>query len=182
YSSFSTSASLQTVLYGMLNFKKDAKIQAIRHMMTPQISFSYSPDFSAPSFGYYKNYYSDRGEMTPYSIFDRGIVGSPNSGLVQALNFSINNNLEMKIRSKKDSTGVKKLKIFESLTFNTSYNFAAPKYRWSIFSLNGQTTLFEKLNLNTSLALEPYQIIFEPGSDTGIRTDRKSTRLNSSHV
>ncbi|MBF8458051.1 LPS-assembly protein LptD [Kaistella sp. G5-32] len=171
YSSFSTSASLQTVLYGMLNFKKGSAIQAIRHMMTPQIGFNYSPDFSSPGFGYYKNYYSDRGELTPYSIFDRGIIGSPNSSLVEALSFAINNNLEMKVKSKKDSTGVRKIKIFESLNFNTNYNFAAPKYKWSIFSFNGQTTLFDKLNLNTSLTLEPYQIIFAPGSDTGIRTE-----------
>ena len=171
YSSFSTSTSLQTVLYGILNFKKNSSVQAIRHMMTPQIGFSYSPDFSASSFGYYKNYYNDRGEMTPYSIFDRGIIGSPNSGLVQALSFSINNNLEMKVKSKKDSTGTKKLKIFESLNFNTNYNFAAPTHKWSMFSLRGKTTLFEKLNLNTSLTLEPYQIIFAPESETGIRTE-----------
>ncbi|ACU08670.1 hypothetical protein FIC_02237 [Flavobacteriaceae bacterium 3519-10] len=171
YSSFSTGASLQTVLYGMLNFKRSSAVQAIRHMMTPQIGFSYSPDFSAPGFGYYKNYANDRGEMTPYSIFDRGIVGSPNASLVQALSLSVNNNLEMKVRSKKDSTGVKKIKIFESLNFNTNYNFAAPKYKWSIFSLNGQTTLFEKLNLNTGLNLEPYRITFEPGENVGIRTE-----------
>lgn len=171
YSSFSTSASLQTVLYGMLNFKKGSGIQAIRHMMTPQISFSYSPDFSAPGFGYYKNYSNDRGEITPYSIFDKGIIGSPNSSLQETLSFAINNNLEMKVKSKKDSTGVKKIKIFESLNFNTGYNFAAPKYKWSIFSFNGQTTIFEKLNLNTSLALEPYKIIFAPGENQGIRTD-----------
>lgn len=171
YSSFSTSASLQTVLYGMLNFKKGSGIQAIRHMMTPQISFSYSPDFSAPGFGYYKNYSNDRGEITPYSIFDKGIIGSPNSSLQETLSFAINNTLEMKVKSKKDSTGVKKIKIFESLNFNTGYNFAAPKYKWSIFSFNGQTTIFEKLNLNTSLALEPYKIIFAPGENQGIRTD-----------
>ncbi len=172
YSSFSTSTSLQTVLYGQMNFKRGSSVQAIRHMMTPQVGFSYSPDFSAPSFGYYRNYYNERGEMTMYSIFDRGIIGTPNSGLVQALTFSVNNNLEMKVRSKKDSTGIKKIKIFESLNFNTSYNFAAPKYKWSIFSFNGQTTLFNKLNLNTSLTLEPYKILFAPGEERGIRTDR----------
>lgn len=171
YSSFSTSASLQTVLYGMLNFKKDSKIQAIRHMMTPQIGFNYSPDFSAPGFGYYKEYSNDRGEMTPYSIFDGGIVGTPNSGLVQALNFSVTNNIEMKVKSKNDSIGTKKIKIFESLNFNTNYNFAAPKYKWSMFTLSGQTTLFDKMNINTSLVLEPYQILFAPGEDTGIRTE-----------
>lgn len=171
YSSFSTGASLQTVLYGMLNFKKTSRITAIRHMMTPQIGFSYSPDFSASGFGYYKNYSNQRGELTPYSIFDGGIIGAPNSGLVEALSFSINNNLEMKIKSKKDSTGIKKIKIFESLNFNTNYNFAAEKYKWSIFNFTGQTNLFDKLNLNTSLALEPYQILFAPGEDTGIRTE-----------
>ncbi|MEC5158568.1 putative LPS assembly protein LptD [Chryseobacterium sp. MP_3.2] len=171
YSSFSTSASLQTVLYGMLNFKKDSPIQAIRHMMTPQIGFNYSPDFSAPEFGYYKNYFNDRGEMTPYSIFDGGIIGTPNSGLVQALSIAINNNIEMKVKSKNDSIGTKKIKIFEALNFNTNYNFAAEKYKWSMFTFNGQTTIFEKLNLNTSLVLEPYKILFVPGDDVGIRTE-----------
>ena len=171
FSSFSTGASLQTVLYGQTNFKKDSKIQAIRHMMTPQIGFSYSPDFSVPSFGYYKKFSNDRGELTPYSIFDGGIIGTPNSGLQQALSIAINNNLEMKVKSKSDSTGVKKIKIFESLNFTTNYNFAAPTHKWSIFNFSGQTNLFEKLNLNTSLALEPYQIIFAPGSDQGIRTE-----------
>lgn len=172
YSSFSTSASLQTVLYGMLNFKKGSTVEAVRHMITPQIGFNYSPDFSGADFGYFKNYSNDRGEMTPYSIFDGGIIGSPNSSLVQALSFSVNNNVEMKVRSKKDSTGIKKLKIFESLNFNTNYNFAAPKYKWSMFNFNGQTTLFEKLNLNTSLTLEPYKIEFAPGQDVGIRTEQ----------
>lgn len=171
YSSFSTGASLQTVLYGMLNFKRSSAVQAIRHMMTPQIGFTYSPDFSTPGFGYYKNYYNDRGEMTPYSIFDRGIIGSPNSGLVQALSFSINNNLEMKVKSKNDSVGTRKIKIFESLNFNTNYNFAAPSNRWSIFSFNGQTTIFEKLNINTGLNLEPYEIKFAPGENIGVRTE-----------
>ncbi len=171
YSSFSTSTSLQTVLYGMLNFKKNSPIQAIRHMMTPQIGFAYAPDFSAPSFGYYKNYSNERGEMTMYSIFDRGIVGNPSSQLVQAMTINIGNNIEMKVKSKNDSVGVKKIKIFESLNFNTSYNFAAPSHKWSIFNFSGQTTIFDKLNLNTSLAVEPYQIIFADGEDNGIRTE-----------
>lgn len=171
YSSFSTGASLQTVLYGMLNFKRTSAVQAIRHMMTPQIGFTYSPDFSTPGFGYYKSYYNDRGEMTPYSIFDRGIIGSPNSGLVQALSFSVNNNLEMKVKSKNDSVGTRKIKIFESLNFNANYNFAAPSNRWSIFSFNGQTTIFDKLNINTGLNLEPYEITFAPGEAVGVRTE-----------
>lgn len=172
YSTFTTSASLQTVLYGMLNFRKGSAIQAIRHMVTPQLSFSYSPDFSDPGFGYYRNYYNDRGELTPYSIFDRGIIGSPSSGLQQALGINIGNNLEMKVRSKKDSTGIKKIKIFENLNFNTNYNFAAPQYKWSTFRFSGQSSFFDnKLNVNSQLVLEPYEIIYLPGQNQGIRTE-----------
>ncbi|EJL76187.1 putative LPS assembly protein LptD [Chryseobacterium populi] len=172
YSTFSTTASLQTTLYGMLNFKKGAAVEAIRHMMTPSIGFTYSPDFGGSQFGYYKNYYDANGALTPYSIFDKGIVGSPTSGMVGALGFNIGNNIEMKVKSKKDSTGVKKIKIFESLNLSGSYNFAAKDHPWSIITLNGQSSFFEnKLSVNTSLSLDPYRILFIPGSDTGIRTE-----------
>ncbi|WP_419869005.1 putative LPS assembly protein LptD [Chryseobacterium sp. CT-SW4] len=173
YSTFSTTASLQTTLYGMLNFKKGSAVEAIRHMMTPSIGFTYSPDFGGSQFGYYKNYYDATGALTPYSIFDGGIVGTPTSGMTGSLGFNIGNNVEMKVKSKKDSTGVKKIKIFESLTFSGSYNFAAKDHPWSVFSINGQSSLFNnKLSVNTSLTLDPYKILFAPGSDTGIRTEK----------
>jgi hypothetical protein len=156
----------------MLKFKKGSSVEAIRHMMTPSIGFTYSPDFSSPNFGYYKNYYNATGAITPYSIFEKGIVGSPSSGMVGALGFNIGNNIEMKVKSKKDSTGVKKLKIFESLNLSGSYNFAAKDHPWSILSINGQSSFFNsKLTVNTSLTLDPYRIAFVPGQDTGIRTE-----------
>ncbi|SEG14130.1 LPS assembly outer membrane protein LptD (organic solvent tolerance protein OstA) [Halpernia humi] len=173
FSSFSTSVSLQTTLYGMLNFKKTSPVQAIRHVITPSISFNYSPNFGESKYGYYKNYYNNRGELTPYSIFDKGIIGTPNSSLVESVGFSIGNNIEMKVKSKTDSTGIKKVKLFENLNISGSYNFAAEKYKWSVFSINGQSSFFNnKLNVNTSLVLEPYQILFAPGSETGIRTEK----------
>ena len=92
YSTFSTSASLQTVLYGMLKFGEKSKIQAIRHMVTPSIGFTYSPDFGDPKFGYFKSYYDERGVLTTYSIFEGGMFGSPNQGLTQSIGFNINNN------------------------------------------------------------------------------------------
>lgn len=172
YTTFSTSASLQTVLYGQKNFKKTSPVIAIRHMVTPSMSFSYSPDFGTSSWGYFKNYSNARGEMTRYSIFDGGIYGAPSSGLTQSLGFNIANNLEMKVRSKTDSTGVKKVKIFENLNISGSYNFAAEKYKWSVFSVSAQSSFFNnKLNVNSSLTLEPYQIVFEDGSTTGVRTE-----------
>lgn len=172
YSEFSTSASLQTILYGMLNFKENSKIKAIRHMVTPSLSFTYSPDFGKPSWGYYKNYYDEAGALTPYSIFEGTIYGSPSSGLTQAIGLNINNNLEMKVRSKTDSTGVKKIKIFENLNISTSYNFAAEQNNLSYISFNGQSSFFEnKLRVNSSLVIDPYEIRFDPNEDIGTRTN-----------
>jgi len=173
YSTFTTTASLQTTLFGMMKFKKGSSIEAIRHMMTPSIGFTYSPDFSSPNFGYYRNYNNANGALTPYSIFEKGIVGSPSSGMVGALGFNIGNNIEMKVKSKKDSTGIKKIKLFESLNLSGNYNFAAKDHPWSVLTINGQSSFFNnKLSVNTSLSLDPYKIIFIPGQDTGIRTEQ----------
>ncbi|PZU05910.1 MAG: LPS-assembly protein LptD, partial [Chryseobacterium sp.] len=173
YSTFSTTASIQTTLYGQANFKKGSTIEAIRHVVTPSIGFTYSPDFGDTKFGYYKNYYTANGALTPYSIFENnGIIGSPTTGMVGALNFNIGNNIEMKVKSKSDSTGLKKVKIFESLSLAGNYNFAAKDHPWSIMTINGQSSFFNnKLTVNTSLSLDPYRIIFEPGAETGIRTE-----------
>ena len=172
YSTFSTTASLQTQLYGQANFKKGGSIEAIRHMMSPSIGFTYSPDFGQPGFGYFRNYSDANGAITPYSIFDNGIVGAPTSGTVGALGLNISNNIEMKVKSKSDSTGVKKIKIFESLAIRADYNFAAKTHPLSIISINGQTSLFDsKLSVNTSLTLDPYKTIFIPGEEIGIRTE-----------
>ena len=172
YSYFNTTASLQTTLYKTVMFKKCSAIQGIRHMMTPQLSFSYSPDFGDPRLGYYKSYYDANGALTPYSIFDKGIIGSPSTGMMGALGFSIGNNLEMKVKDKSDSLGFKKIKIFESLNISGSYNFAAKSHRWSPFNINGQTSLFNgKMNINTGLVIDPYEIVFTEGSDVGVRTE-----------
>ena len=172
YSTFSTTVSLQTQLYGQANFKKGSTIEAIRHMMSPSIGFTYSPDFGQPEFGYFRNFSDANGAITPYSIFDGGIVGAPTSGMVGALGFNIGNNVEMKMKSKSDSTGVKKVKLFESLNISGSYNFAAKSHPWSVISVSGQTSLFDnKLSVNTSLTLDPYKTLYIPGEEMGIRTE-----------
>jgi hypothetical protein len=172
YSYFNTTASLQTTLYKTMMFKKGSAIQGIRHMVTPQLSFNYSPDFGDPKFGYYKNYYDANGALSPYSIFDKGIIGAPTNGMVGAVGFSLGNNLEMKVKSKSDSVGFKKIKIFETLNISGNYNFAAKSHRWSPFNISGQTSLFNgKMNINTSLVVDPYEIAFQDGSDNGIRTE-----------
>ncbi len=172
FSTFNTYASVQTTLYGMLKFGKNSKIQAIRHMVTPSIGFSYTPDFSKPSWGYYRNYYDANGNSIPYSIFEGGIYGSPSLGLSKSVSFSINNNIEMKVKSKKDSTGVRKIKIFENLGISFSYNAAAPNFKWSPISINAQNGFFNnKMNFTYSALIDPYKTIFLPGQTTGTRID-----------
>ncbi|MFW2136892.1 putative LPS assembly protein LptD [Chryseobacterium sp. TY4] len=172
FSTFNTSASLQTVLYKFLNFKKGSTIEAIRHMVTPSVSFNYTPDFAAKNWGYYRAFYGSRGEMTTYSIFEGGIYGAPSAGLTQSIGFNIANNLEMKVKSKSDSTGVKKLKIFENLNISGNYNFAADKNKWSVISVSSQSSFFNsKLTVNTMLTLEPYKILYDATGNNGVRTE-----------
>jgi hypothetical protein len=100
------------------------------------------------------------------------MFGSPSQGLQQSIGFNISNNLEMKVKSKSDSTGVKKVKIFETLNVSGGYNFAAEKYKWSVISVSTQTSFFQnKLSVNSSMSIDPYQIIFAPGETTGTRTE-----------
>ena len=129
-------------------------------MVTPSISFNYAPDFSAQSWGYYNDYYDRTGMLVPYSIFEGGIYGSPGTGLTQSVGFNINNSLEMKVKSKKTLRG-RKSKIFENLNISGNYNFAAPKYKWSMININTQSSFFKnKLNVNMSMMLDPYKTEF----------------------
>jgi LptD protein len=153
---FQMSASMNTRLYGMVQFKR-GKIAAIRHVVSPTVSFGYRPDFSSGSFNNYKTYTDANGESVSYSIFQNGIFGGPPSGKYGAIGFAIDNNLEMKVRQQTDSTtNLKKIKIFESLSANINYNLASDSLNWSNLNINGRTTLFEKVNLSFSGSFDPY--------------------------
>lgn len=149
-----------TTLYGMYTFKKGAKVQAIRHKMTPSFSYSYTPDFANPKYGYFKTVQMDTlGRVQRYSIFEQGIFGGPSAGNSSALSFSLGNNIEMKVRSKSDTvTGYKKIKILENLSFSGSYNFIADSMKLSNISFNGNTNLFEKVSISFGGSLSPYAI------------------------
>lgn len=172
FSTFTTSASVQTTLYGDRNFGDKSFVKAIRHMMIPSISFNYSPDFGESKWGYYQYYQDANGALTPYSIFEGGIFGSPTMGLTQSIGLNISNNIEMKIRDKENEKGTKKIKIFESLNFSGSYNFAAPKHKLSMLNISGQTSLFnQKMNINSSLTIDPYITQFD-ANNVGTRTEK----------
>jgi len=135
---FDFDVSLNTLLYGMLQFKK-GKIKAIRHVLTPNISFNYRPDFSDPLWGYYQSVQVDtNGTMKQYSIFENSVYGSPPSGKHGGIGLSLNNNLEMKVRTPKDTAHAdKKIKLIQSLNLSTFYNIAKDSVKLSPISFSG---------------------------------------------
>lgn len=157
FNEYSTSVSLSTTLYGTFNFKK-GRLQAIRHTLTPNISFNYKPDFSF----YYKDYQAsaDPTDIRKYNPFQNGIYGSPSGGLSESIGFSLNSVLEAKVMPKDSADAkAKKISILNNLTFQTSYNIAADSLKWSPVSMNAGTQLFNnKLGLNLNAILDPYAI------------------------
>ena len=180
---FNASVSLDTKIYGFFKPWKifGDKVQMIRHVMTPTVSFSASPDFSSPFWGYYGTYaYSNprTGEIVnrKYSYFSHGLFGSVGQGKTGAVNVSIANNVEMKVKSDDDSTGVKKVSLIENFTVSQSYNFAADSMRWSNINTSLSLRLMKNFNLNLSATWDVYTYKLSP-SGSPVRVNR--TRLQA---
>ncbi|WP_235049492.1 putative LPS assembly protein LptD [Sphingobacterium paucimobilis] len=166
---YSFSSGLSTKIYGMMS-PKIGKIEAVRHVVTPSVNFNYRPDFSDPRFGFYKSFIDQNGRLSEYSIFDGAIFGGPSSGRSMGIGFSVDNNIEAKVRTENDSTGkgTKKIPILQGLTFSGNYNFAADSLKLSTISFSGRTSLFkEKINLNFNGTFDPYELDYR-----GQRIDR----------
>lgn len=154
---YSVSAGLSTKVYGM--YPKMGKIEAIRHVITPSVNVNYRPDFGDPRYGYYRDFINQSGQLTRYSIFEGAVYGGPSRGRSFGIGFSVDNNIEAKIRSDKDTTGsgIKKIPILQGLTFSGNYNAAADSLRLSPINFSGRTSLFDqKINLNFNGAFDPY--------------------------
>lgn len=154
--SFST--SINTRIYGMYQFGKNFPVRAIRHVITPKVSFTFTPDWGDPKWGYYKSYYDpDLDKDVKYSIFEDGVYGYPPKEKSGRVNFSLSNNLEMKVRSKRDTiTGTKKIKLIDDFTIQTSYDIAKDSLNWSKLKLSGRTTLFRGFDIRYSSNWDPY--------------------------
>ncbi|MCK5766537.1 MAG: LPS-assembly protein LptD [Bacteroidales bacterium] len=154
----SFSSSITTKLYGMYQFGKRFPVQAIRHVITPKVSFTFTPDWGDPYWGYYKSYYDPNlEEDVEYSIFEGSVYGSPPRDKSGRVNFSLSNNLEMKVRSRKDTvTGTKKIKLIDNFTISTSYDVAKDSLNWSKLKLSGRTTLFKGFDIRYSSSWDPY--------------------------
>lgn len=159
---FNTAISLDTKLYGFwkpMKFLGD-KVQMIRHVLTPSVSFSWAPDFGSKFWGYYGSYtyVNNAGQevTNTYNYFQHGLFGTPSRGKTGILSVNLANNLEMKIKSDKDSTGMKKVSLIENLTIGQSYNFAADSLNWSNLNTSIMLRLVKNFNLNLSASWDPY--------------------------
>ena len=160
FRTYNFSTSLGTTLYGMYTFGEDKKIQAIRHVMRPAISYTVSPAFDQ----YYDTYevVSADGltsEEIEYTRFEESIFGVPGNNYSSSIGLSISNTIEAKVRDR-DSTATepKKIDILNSLNFSTSYNLAADSLRMSPVRVTGGTQLFKKMSINFGATLDPYAL------------------------
>ena len=144
---FSYSSGLNTRIYGMYMFKK-GPIVAMRHVLTPNLSFNYRPDFGTAPFNYFQEYTDANGNTIRYSMFEGQMYGAPADGKSGSVGLNFGNNFEVKIRSRKDTvSGTKKIKLLENLNFGTSYNLAAKEFALAPLSLTARTTLYKGISI-----------------------------------
>lgn len=150
-------AGISTRYYGMAQFKK-GPVKAFRHVMTPTLDFSYSPDYTQSSFGGWRTYNTPDGSALPYSIFERGIFGGAPLQEQGNIGFSLDNNVEMKVApSKKDTSNeARKIQIFESIFLRSAWNIFADSLNLQPISMRLQTRLAKNISLNGNMRIDPY--------------------------
>lgn len=155
----SFSISVSTALFGKYEkFGKNSKIRAIRHVIRPTFAFSYKPDLTAADF--YSDTINAQGRIGRFSKYDGAIFSPFSSGMFGGLSFGLDNNLEMKVKSKKDTAegGLKKVRLIDGFGFNGSYNLLADSFNLSTISFYARSSLFEKINITAGASLDPYKI------------------------
>ena len=158
---WSANLSFNTKLYGIKQFKH-GKLKAIRHVFSPAIGLSYHPDYGKEKYGYYVyNPADSMGRQQLYSIFEGSLLGGPPSaGKYGAVTFAINNDLDMKVYSKKDSINhTKKVTLIRSFGINTSYNMAVDSFQWANINVTASTVILQKVNVNFNMGVDPYHYI-----------------------
>ena len=164
---WSMSVGASTKLYGFWVPNRKLfgdKIQAIRHVFTPQVSFSYSPNFGARRYGYYDSYqYTDASgnvKLVEYSPYQDELYSVPGKYKTEMISWDVSNNIEMKIKSDKDTTGYKKISIIDELGASMSYNAAADYHRWSDLSMRLRLKWWKNytFSMNAQFATYAYEL------------------------
>jgi lipopolysaccharide export system protein LptA len=150
---YSFSTGLNTRLYGTYFFNR-GNVKAIRHIVNPNVSFSYTPDFTKND-----NYFqaiNDNGKIIYKSRHESFVYGSSNTGRSGAIGFGVGNSVEMKVKSAKD-TVARKISLLNSLSISSSYNLMADSFNLAPFSISANNSILDNLlNLSLSASLDPY--------------------------
>jgi lipopolysaccharide assembly outer membrane protein LptD (OstA) len=167
FRTYNFTAGIGTTLYGTFNFGEDKKIQAIRHVMRPNIGYGYTPNFNQ----YFEKYALDATgiNFADYTKFEGGLFGSPSNNFSNRMNFSLSNTFEAKVRDKESKKGeAKKVMLLNNLNFAIGYDIAADSLKWSEISVSGGTQLLkQKMNVNFAAILDAFAI-----DNTGRRIDK----------
>ncbi len=157
----SLSANTKLYLFAIPNRKLFGdKIQAIRDVITPQISFSYAPDFGASRYGYYQTYQKTDADgnvsLVEYSPYSDQLYSVPGKGKTGSISMDLANNLEMKIKSDEDSTGYKKISLIDEIGASMSYNMAATYHKWSDLSMRLRLKWWKNYTFNMNAVFATY--------------------------
>jgi len=157
---FNYSASMSTRLFGMMQFRR-GPVTALRHVVTPSIGFSFRPDFSTPFWGYYHTYFNPNlNRDVQYAIFEQSMFGGPAPGRSGSLNFSLTNNLEMKVRNRRDTAdgGQRKVNLLDNFTISGGYDFARDSLRFSDIMVSARTRLFGNFDISYASTWTLYDV------------------------
>ena len=174
---YSGSISASTRIYGLFNFGMHRKLQAIRHVVSPSISASFSPDKATHFNGYRTLTYTDRNgqvKTQEYNIYAGQLNSVPGKGSSATLSFSLGNNFEAKVRDIKDTTGKgsKKIKLIDNLNFNTGYNFLADSLKMNNIGVTMSTSVFGKVGISANANFDPYAILLDKNNPSGKKINR----------
>ena len=174
---YSGSISMSTRIYGLFQFGKHRKLQAIRHVISPSVSASFSPEKGTHFNGWRTLTYTDKnGEIKTqdYNIYAGQLNSPPGKGKTGSLNLSLGNNFEAKVRDLTDTTGTgtKKVKLIDQLNFTTGYNFLAEEFNMSNIGVTMSTSIFGKLGVNANANFDPYAILVDENNKSGKRINK----------
>ena len=179
---YSGSISMSTRVYGLFNFGKHRKVQAIRHVISPSLTASFSPEKGTYFNGWRTLEYTDRNgqvKKQDYNIWSGNIGSVPSKGKTASLNLSVGNNFEAKVRDLADTTGrgSKKVKLIDQLNFSTGYNFLADSLNMSNIGVTMSTSLFNKVSITGNANFDPYAILVDEAHRSGTKINKYAFQM-----
>jgi hypothetical protein len=160
---FNANTTLNTRIYGLKLFK-NGKIAGIRHVLTPSAGITFTPDYAAHPFNYgYRTITNAASPPQYFSVYENSIGYTPSQqfgNFSSLLNFGIDNNLQIKVRTDKDTTGARNIRLIDNFSINTAYDLARDSFKWSDISMRFATSLFNILNIQAGASFDPYDYDF----------------------